>query len=79
MPKLTLKQKMAGKTQAFEVTLHLSILHQSEREARSYINTMFEDWGAQGRIIPCYKVLGITETDTIFTAPKTDQLLEFEE
>ena len=75
--KLTLKQKIAGKTQAFEVTLCLTILHPTEREARSYIDTMFEDWGAQGRIIPCYKVLGIAESDTLFTAPRTDQVRDF--
>ena len=68
--KLTLKQKIAGKTQAFEVTLCVTVLHQTEREARSWIDTMIDEWCAKGRVIPCYKVLGVAESDTLFTTPQ---------
>ena len=79
MPRLTVKQRLAGKTQAFEVTVRLSILHQSERDARGYIDTMIGEWSAKGRIIPCYKVLETTESDTLFTHPDSNQVREYDE
>jgi hypothetical protein len=51
MSKLTIKQKRGGAVNLYEVKLTVYVHHQSEVEAKGYLYTAMEDWGANGKII----------------------------
>ena len=62
MPRLTIKQRKAGVVNSYTVKLTILMAHQSEKEAASYLNTMIEEWSANGRVIVGYEVESLTES-----------------
>ena len=70
MAKLTLKQKLAGAVNMYEVKLTLYVHHQSAKEAQSYVTTALEDWAVGGQIIAGVQFESIEESSKRFFVPK---------
>jgi hypothetical protein len=62
MPRLTIKQRKADVVNSYTVKLTILMAHQSEKEAASYLNTMMEDWGCEGRVIVGYEIESLVES-----------------
>ena len=64
--KLTLKQKLAGVVNVYEVKLTLHVHHQSAKEAQSYVTTALQEWAVNGKCIPSVRFESIEESDQRF-------------
>jgi hypothetical protein len=76
MPKLTLKQRKAGFTNAYEVCIKLVVMHETEANAKSYVDTMLRDWSGNGKIIPCYELVACEETSAQYLGGGISQASE---
>jgi hypothetical protein len=66
MTKLTLKQKLAGVVNVYEVKLTVYVHHQSADEARSYVTTALQEWAVDGKCIPSLHYDSIEESNRRF-------------
>lgn len=66
MTKLTLKQKLAGVVNVYEVKLTLHVHHQSAMEAQSYVTTALQEWAVNGKCIPSVRFESVEESDQRF-------------
>lgn len=66
MTKLTLKQKLAGVVNVYEVKLTLHVHHQSAMEAQSYVTTALQEWAVGGVCIPSVRFESVEESNQRF-------------
>ena len=68
--RLSIKQKKRGVVNVYEVKMTVYIHHQSEVEAKGYLYTAMEDWGANGAIIAGVNFDGVEVSDNRFFVSK---------
>ena len=68
--KLSLKKTKRGVVNVYEVKMTVYVHHQSEVEAKGYLYTAMEDWGANGNIIAGVNFDGVEVSDKRFFVSK---------
>ena len=69
MTKLSLKQKLAGVVNVYEVKLTLHVHHQSAKGAQSYVTTALQEWAVNGEVIVGVQFDAIEESPKRFFVP----------
>ena len=62
--KKSLKQQMAERVYAVQVTVHVHALN--PKDAQSYLETALRDWSKNGQFIPAMQVTDVTQSDLLF-------------
>jgi len=67
--KLSLKQKLAGVVNVYEIKLTLHVHHQSAKDAQSYVTTALQEWAVNGEVIAGVQFDAIEESPKRFFVP----------
>jgi hypothetical protein len=66
--KLTMKQKLKGVVNVYEVKLTVHVHHQSEKDAQSYLTTALSEWAVGGEVIAGVQFDSVEESSKRFFA-----------